>query len=604
MTTTSPSGLPANPALRLRPRGRRHRRWRVPPGGRTPTGMPASRGSRRGAAPGREARTIRGTGSSRRPRGVAARSDHPGGTTAGRRRRSPSSARGTVAGRRRASARWRAGRPTSARAGARARASRTVVEGGAPADRLHRPGLPGQLEGPGRGAGGVFQARGPTGRRPARPPGAHRRRRGRGARSAACCQRNSAASATSRRLVEDEERPRPRWSRPLAGARIAAQTSAASPTSRARAAPSPRGASAAPAGAGRRRSRGGRGRRQGAPAAGRPGVRAGRDLAAPSDGSQELAGRQERRPARRPDACAGPWVEEPERVDLVAEELDPDGELGAGREDVDEAAAAGDLAAAGHLGARARSRARGAPEERVLEQPVAGPERARRGRQVVAGERRLEQRLDGRDEDARAAGPPGGEGGDARGGLVADQLAPLVGERGPRLEDRDGAGSPSQATSSSATRSPISASRAIQQSRAPAGQREGGREERLGAVRHGRDRGMATAGTGRGAARRACRAGRGTGAVPSRRGGSTARSGTAGGARRAPAAARSRRGAAGPARTSPGRRGPLTSLRPSGAGGSGASPSACAGRRRARAARPPRPAARCASRRRGGAGTR
>ena len=47
-------------------------------------------------------------------------------------------------------------------------------------------------------------------------------------------------------------------------------------------------------------------------------------------------------------------------------------------------------------------------------------------------------------------------------------------------------GPPSQAASSSATRSAISASRAIQTSRSPLATREGRGEERLGAVRHGR----------------------------------------------------------------------------------------------------------------------
>ena len=51
--------------------------------------------------------------------------------------------------------------------------------------------------------------------------------------------------------------------------------------------------------------------------------------------------------------------------------------------------------------------------------------------------------------------------------LVAHQLRALVGERGPRLQGHDGAGSPSHAVSSSATRSAISASRAIQTRRSP-----------------------------------------------------------------------------------------------------------------------------------------
>ncbi len=66
----------------------------------------------------------------------------------------------------------------------------------------------------------------------------------------------------------------------------------------------------------------------------------------------------------------------------------------------------------------------------------------RRRREVVGRDRVLDEGLDARDEDPRAATPPGRQGGDARGGLVGDELAPLVGERRPRLEDRDGVGIP------------------------------------------------------------------------------------------------------------------------------------------------------------------
>ena len=67
----------------------------------------------------------------------------------------------------------------------------------------------------------------------------------------------------------------------------------------------------------------------------------------------------------------------------------------------------------------------------------ARPERADVRGQVVGRERRLEQRLDAGDEDLGGARSPGGEGGDPGRGLVGDELAALVGERRPGLEDRD-----------------------------------------------------------------------------------------------------------------------------------------------------------------------
>ena len=76
-------------------------------------------------------------------------------------------------------------------------------------------------------------------------------------------------------------------------------------------------------------------------------------------------------------------------------------------------------------------------QQRVLVEPQAAPEPARLGRQVVGDQRVLQQRLDARDQDARPAAPPRGEGRDAGGRLVGDELAPLVRQRGARLEDDD-----------------------------------------------------------------------------------------------------------------------------------------------------------------------
>ena len=126
-----------------------------------------------------------------------------------------------------------------------------------------------------------------------------------------------------------------------------------------------------------------------------------------------------------------------QRIDLVAEELDPDRQRHRRREDVDDAAAPRELAAAGDLGDRHVAEVEQLAQERVLVEPGAEPELARRGRQVRRGDRVLEQRLDARDEDPGPAAPPRGERGDPGGRLVGDELAALVGERRPRLEDGD-----------------------------------------------------------------------------------------------------------------------------------------------------------------------
>ena len=130
-------------------------------------------------------------------------------------------------------------------------------------------------------------------------------------------------------------------------------------------------------------------------------------------------------------------VEGAQRVDLVAEELDPDRQLHRRREDVDDAAPPRELAATGDLGDRRVAEVEQVAQERVLVEPGADQELARLGGQVVRRDRVLEQRLDARDEDPRAPAAPGRQRGDARRRLVGDELAPLVGERGPRLEDGD-----------------------------------------------------------------------------------------------------------------------------------------------------------------------
>jgi hypothetical protein len=66
--------------------------------------------------------------------------------------------------------------------------------------------------------------------------------------------------------------------------------------------------------------------------------------------SQKLRGREQRDAVQRPDGALVRRVEGAQGVDLVAEELDPDRERGRRREDVDDAASTGELAAAGDLG--------------------------------------------------------------------------------------------------------------------------------------------------------------------------------------------------------------------------------------------------------------
>ena len=69
--------------------------------------------------------------------------------------------------------------------------------------------------------------------------------------------------------------------------------------------------------------------------------------------------------------------------------------------------------------------------------PRADPQLARRERQVGRVDRVLEERLDAGHQDARPPALPRGQGRDPGGRLVGDQLAALVGQRGPRLEHGD-----------------------------------------------------------------------------------------------------------------------------------------------------------------------
>ena len=185
-------------------------------------------------------------------------------------------------------------------------------------------------------------------------------------RSSAWRHRNAPDSARSPGSSRTRSVPGPTWSSPVAGQTIAAQTSAASPASSARVAGATACVTAAgPVGRGpvapgsmpSKRARSAASRSGNRPAA-RP--RRARSSPGPPDGDEELAGRQERGALGGPDGPLVGRVEPPDRVDLVAEEVDPDRERLAGREDVDDPAAPGELAAAGDLERRAGSRGRAA----------------------------------------------------------------------------------------------------------------------------------------------------------------------------------------------------------------------------------------------------
>ena len=154
-------------------------------------------------------------------------------------------------------------------------------------------------------------------------------------------------------------------------------------------------------------------------------------------GREELRRGQQDRVLERADGSLVGRVEGAERVDLVAEELDPDRQRGGWREDVDDSTAPGELAAAGDLRRRRVAEGKQLPQERLRPQPATDPQAARLVGQVIGRDRVLEEGLDARDEDPGVPAPPGRQRRDPRGGLVSDELAPLVRERGPRLEDDD-----------------------------------------------------------------------------------------------------------------------------------------------------------------------
>ena len=223
------------------------------------------------------------------------------------------------------------------------------------------------------------------------------------------------------------------------------------------------------------RSRGARGRRRaGRAACRRPCPGAARSCSPVlGDSRNSLAG-SSAVALERADATLVGRIERAQRLDLVAEPLDADGQRLAGREDVDDAATAGQLAAAADLGhglvAQVDQRRR--TRSWVIRAPRAEAQPARRADRV-GRQGALEERLDAGDQDARGAvGRHHAASVATRAALssrTSSERSQASEVRGSRVTTA--AGSPSQARSSSATRSAISASRAIQTSRSPVARR-------------------------------------------------------------------------------------------------------------------------------------
>ena len=303
-------------------------------------------------------------------------------------------------------------------------------------------------------------------------------------RSSAWRHRNAAASAMSPGSSRSRSVPGSMWSRPVAGARWAAQTSAASPTDhRARrrsGAPrsSPRSSSAAPSNRARSAAS-----RSGRRAAARPSRS--RIAAGAAGREQELRrGQQDGLVDRRRSSAGRSGRRRAANRSRRRRTRSGSGSGPRRREDVDDAAAPRELAAAGHLGHRHVAEVEQVAQQRVLVEPGARPKPPRGRRQVLGGDRVLEERLDAGDEHAGPAAPPRGERGDPGRGLVGDELAALVGERRPRFEDGDGRRRRPATPRAPRRRGRRSPRRARSRRAAPRWRlREGGREVRLGTVR-------------------------------------------------------------------------------------------------------------------------
>jgi hypothetical protein len=90
-------------------------------------------------------------------------------------------------------------------------------------------------------------------------------------------------------------------------------------------------------------------------------------------GEEELRGGQQGRPFDLPGRPLVGRVERPQRVDLVAEELDADRQIHRRREDIDDPAPSRELAAAGDLGDRRVAEMEQVPEQGILVHPSTHP---------------------------------------------------------------------------------------------------------------------------------------------------------------------------------------------------------------------------------------
>ena len=221
--------------------------------------------------------------------------------------------------------------------------------------------LPGQLE-RARLDAARASSRAARGRPPASPWAARPARSSSARRSSACDHRNSAAAAMSSGLVEEPdgiaEVVERRRGREVAAPRSRRHRRASPFSKRARSAA----------------------RRSGSRPAARPSRAAqlGRRCRRPGGTRSPAAGP---RPSHRPDAALVGRVERAQRLDLVAEPLDADRQRLAGREHVDDAAAAGELAAATDLRHRLVAEVDERVQHAVLRQALA----RRGGRPAASG---------------------------------------------------------------------------------------------------------------------------------------------------------------------------------------------------------------------------
>jgi hypothetical protein len=161
----------------------------------------------------------------------------------------------------------------------------------------------------------------------------------------------------------------------------------------------------------------------------------GADLGQAAWGNHELTGGEQDHFFDGPQAALVGWIEDAHGIDLVAEKLDADRQRRRRWEDIDEAAATGELSATGHLLNGFVAELQQIVKQLVLMDAGAHSKAARLGGEFFGIQGVLKESLDTRHEDAGTAGAPGGQRGDASRGLVADQLAALVGKSGSGFQD-------------------------------------------------------------------------------------------------------------------------------------------------------------------------